>query len=66
MTELETCLLFPTMWAGPIRHHPSLQKKDALPIGTKSIVEHSEEINIGIAVLTKDVVKPELYSKNAM
>uniref|UniRef100_A0A8C0F5G6 ATPase family AAA domain-containing protein 2 n=1 Tax=Bubo bubo TaxID=30461 RepID=A0A8C0F5G6_BUBBB len=48
----------------PVRHHPSLQKKDALPVGTKSIVEHGEQINVGIAVLTEDVVKSELYSKN--
>lgn len=54
------------MWTGLIRHHPSLQKKDALPIGTKSLVEHGEQVNVGIAVLTEDVSKPGLYSKNDM
>ena len=45
---------------------PSSQKKDALPVGTESIVEHGGQINVGIVVLAEDVVKPELHSKNAM
>lgn len=44
----------------------SLQKKDALPVGTESIVEHGGHINVGIVVLAEHVVEPELHSKNAM
>lgn len=65
MLKGDLAWVFPGMWAGLLRHHP-FQKKDALAIGSKSIVGYGEQINADIAVLTEDVVKPELCSEKAM
>lgn len=45
---------------------PSFFTKDVLPTGTNNIIEHGEQINVGVAVLTEGVVKPELCSATAM
>lgn len=37
-----------------------------MAVGTKSIGEYGEEVGVGIAVLTEDVVTQELYAKNTV